>query len=236
MNELVVFKNEELRAEVRTIEIENEPWFVAKDVCDALGIGNVSMALSKLDNDEKGISKIDTLGGNQSLSIINESGLYSLILRSNKPEAKKFKKWVTSEVLPSIRKTGAYISTMPDFNNPAEAARAWADEYEKRKALEPKAEAYNVISNSNRLSTVTEIAGLFNMGRNTMYKWLRKNGYVMKHINKPYQKFIDAELFDWKVDRVNGMLHYVVLVTGKGILEIERKLQEEKEELLINNK
>ena len=127
-------------------------------------------------------------------------------------------------------------ATMPSYQEPDPIKRAelWIEERKQmlaleaeNKILEPKADAYNVISNSNRLSTVTEIAGLFNMGRNTMYKWLRKNGYVMKHINKPYQKFIDAELFDWKVDRVNGMLHYVVLVTGKGILEIERKLQEE---------
>ncbi|MFW9594008.1 MAG: Bro-N domain-containing protein, partial [Macromonas sp.] len=89
---------------------DGEPWFVAADVCAALEIGNVSMAANRLDADEKDISTVDTLGGAQELVVINESGLYSLILTSRKPEAKKFKKWVTSEVLPSIRKTGSYTA------------------------------------------------------------------------------------------------------------------------------
>ncbi len=93
---------------LRSIEKEGEPWFVAKDVCDELDLGNVSKAVSRLDEDEKGITTSDTLGGPQRVSIINESGLYSLIMTSRKPEAKRFKKWVTSEVLPQIRKTGRY--------------------------------------------------------------------------------------------------------------------------------
>jgi anti-repressor protein len=88
---------------VRIELINSEPWFVAKDVCDILELSNVSKALLSLDDDEKGITKVQTLGGEQSLLIVNESGLYNLIFRSNKPEAKKFRKWVTNEVLPSIR-------------------------------------------------------------------------------------------------------------------------------------
>lgn len=103
---------------MRVIVRDGEPWFVAADVCEALTIGNVSLAVngrpgrtdSGLDEDEKGIASVNTLGGDQEMAIINESGLYSLILTSRKPEAKKFKKWVTSEVLPSIRKTGAYVA------------------------------------------------------------------------------------------------------------------------------
>ncbi len=98
--------------QLRAITINNEPWFVAKQVCDALGHTNARMALQRLDNDEKGVRKVYTPGGEQEVNIINESGLYSLILRSNKPQAKAFKKWVTSEVLPSIRKSGSYI--LPD--------------------------------------------------------------------------------------------------------------------------
>ncbi|MGB4967297.1 MAG: Bro-N domain-containing protein [Candidatus Saccharimonadales bacterium] len=98
---------------VRVIMRGDEPWFVAVDVCEALTIGNSRMALDRLDDDEKGVSSIDTPGGNQELSIINESGLYSLILTSRKPEAKKFKKWVTAEVLPAIRKTGRYEAPIP---------------------------------------------------------------------------------------------------------------------------
>jgi addiction module RelE/StbE family toxin len=108
MNELTAFHFGEGR-EVRTLERNGEPWFVAKDVCDILDIQNRHDALAKqLDDDEKGVEKIYSLGGKQDTNIINESGLYNLIFRSNKPEAKAFRKWVTSEVLPSIRKTGRY--------------------------------------------------------------------------------------------------------------------------------
>ncbi len=104
---------------VRSVLIDGEPWFVAADVCRALGLGNTAMALERLDDDEKGVSSIDTPSKNQhgdygtvqqEMTIVNESGLYSLILGSRKPEAKRFKRWVTGDVLPSIRKTGAYVS------------------------------------------------------------------------------------------------------------------------------
>lgn len=93
---------------VRVLTREGEPWFVLADVCDVLEIGNPTMAARRLDNDEKGVNTIETLGGPQETSIINESGLYTLILTSRKAEAKRFRKWVTAEVLPSIRKTGSY--------------------------------------------------------------------------------------------------------------------------------
>jgi len=96
-------------SQVRVVTDENgEPLFVAADVCTVLGIQNTTDALKRLDNDEKGIDSIDTLGGAQEMSVINESGLYNLILGSRKPEAKRFKHWVTHEVLPTIRKTGTY--------------------------------------------------------------------------------------------------------------------------------
>ena len=96
---------------VRTVMQDGEPWFVAKDVCDVLGLSDVSKAIQALDEDEKGTNSIPTPGGTQQLSIVNEPGLYSLILRSRKPEAKQFKRWITHEVLPTIRKTGgAYLT------------------------------------------------------------------------------------------------------------------------------
>ena len=88
---------------------DGEPWWVAKDVCNVLGLTNSRMALEALDEDEKGVSKVYTLGGEQDMNIISESGLYALIMRSNKPEAKRFRKWVTGEVLPTLRKTGHYV-------------------------------------------------------------------------------------------------------------------------------
>ncbi|MEB4814601.1 DNA-binding protein [Bacillus thuringiensis] len=109
MDQLQVFNNEEF-GQVRTVVQGEDVWFVAQDVCDVLGINKQRDAYSRLDEDERGAVLVDTLGGQQNVNAINESGLYSLILRSRKPQAKAFKKWVTSEVLPSIRKHGAYMT------------------------------------------------------------------------------------------------------------------------------
>src|SRR5690554_3873496 len=107
MNQLTkIFNGNQLRI----INKDNQPWFVAKDVCDILKHSNSRVALSRLDEDEKGVSKVYTHGGYQQMSVINEFGLYSLVLTSNLPEAKKFKRWVTHEVIPSIRKHGAYMT------------------------------------------------------------------------------------------------------------------------------
>lgn len=108
-NEIVPFGYDDQL--VRTVMVDNVPWFVAKDVCAALELSDVSMSVSKLDDDEKLIQKIFVSGQNRDVVVVNESGLYTLILRSNKPEAKRFRKWVTSEVLPNIRKNGIYDIT-----------------------------------------------------------------------------------------------------------------------------
>ena len=108
-NKLVTFENAAF-GKIRTLTIDGEPWFVAADVCKALELGNPSMTVERLDADEKGISSIDTLGGKQRMAIINEPGLYSVILCSRKPEAKAFKRWITHEVIPAIRKYGGYMT------------------------------------------------------------------------------------------------------------------------------
>ncbi len=119
MNEIQIFKNEEF-GDIRTVTIDGEPWFVGKDVAEVLGYSNNRKALADhVDEDDKGVTKCDTPGGMQDLTIINESGLYSLILSSKLPNAKKFKHWVTSEVLPSIRKTGQY--QMPNLSKEMQA-------------------------------------------------------------------------------------------------------------------
>ena len=108
MNEVTVFNNEEF-GKVRTLTVNKEPWFVLRDVCNALGITHTTATAERLDRDEVSQTEvIDSLGRKQRAYIINESGLYAVMLRSDKPEAKRFRKWITSEVLPSIRKTGAY--------------------------------------------------------------------------------------------------------------------------------
>lgn len=137
---LALFKHEKFGSLRVVRSDQGDPWFMAKDVCECLGLENISEALRGLDEDEKiTLSNPDgnpRAGIPHQMNVVSEPGLYSLILRSRKPEAKAFKRWVTHEVIPSIRKTGAYATnnalTMPNFSNPAEAARAWADEYEAK--------------------------------------------------------------------------------------------------------
>lgn len=107
MNELQIFENPDF-GKIRAIEQNGEPWFVAADVCRALDIKNSRDALTRLDDDEKGVVLTDTPGGKQEVSIVNEPGLYTLVLGSRKPEAKAFKRWITHEIIPTIRKTGSY--------------------------------------------------------------------------------------------------------------------------------
>lgn len=140
MNDMKIFENSEFGA-VRVVDVNGEPWFVARDVCECLELGNPRTSIALLDEDEKGVHTMDTPGGQQKMSIVSEAGLYSLILRSRKPEAKAFKRWITHEVLPSIRKTGGY----GQWNLPRapksfpDALRMIADiEEEKQLALEQR--------------------------------------------------------------------------------------------------
>lgn len=201
-NEIKVFSNEEF-GKVRVLNIDNEPWFVGRDVAEVLGYSNTRDAISKhVDEEDKGVAKCDTPSGAQQMTIINESGMYSLILSSKLPDAKKFKRWVTSEVLPAIRKTGSY--NLPDFNNPAEAARAWAKEYEeKQKALaqvtemKPKAEFYDDVTGSTDtidIGSVAKVLNIPNMGRNKLFAFLRENK-ILNRRNEPYQEYVDKGYF-----------------------------------------
>lgn len=177
--QIQIFTNEEF-GQVRTMLIDGEPWFVGKDVAEALGYSNARDAISKhVDGDDKGVAKCDTPGGKQNLSIINESGMYALVFGSKLDSAKKFKHWVTSEVLPSIRKTGSYsiINRKPDsytIEDPAARARRWAEEYEEKQELQnqnvlllqeneemkPKAEFYDTVGNSDEAIKVADMAAL----------------------------------------------------------------------------
>lgn len=123
MNELTVFQNEQF-GQVRTIVKDGEPWFIAADVCRALEVKNARDAVARLDDDEKGVVLTDTLGGQQNMTIVNEPGLYALVLGSRKPEAKAFKRWITHEVIPSIRKHGAYLT--PETLGKAIADPQWS--------------------------------------------------------------------------------------------------------------
>ena len=256
MNELSIFNYGQ--NEVRTVQVDGEPWFVAKDVCDVLGISNVSDTLSKvLDDDEKGVDSIYTPGGNQQVSIVNEPGLYSLILRSRKPEAKTFKRWITHEVLPTIRKTnGAYLTLqkaeeiLHDPNLIIGLAqqvidlKAKTDHQQKQiEADRPKTIFADAVSASHTTILVGELAKLLHqngieIGQNRLFEWLRDNGYLIKRKgsdwNMPTQRSMELGLFEVKERTVNepsGSIRITktVKVTGKGQLYFVNKFIEERD-------
>ena len=170
MNELMVFNNAEF-GNVRTMEINGEPWFVGKDVAESLGYTNPTKAMQDhIDKEDLSFNETLKLSRQAGAWLINESGVYALIFGSKLPNARKFKHWVTSEILPTIRKTGSYSITQskPDsymIENPADRARRWAEEYEEKLALEskiaeqqPKVEYHDAVLNKSGLLTTTAIA------------------------------------------------------------------------------
>lgn len=161
MNEVQIFNNEEF-GQVRTLVINGEPWFVGKDVAEILGYSNTRKTLADhVDEEDKGVTKCDTLGGVQDLTVINESGLYSLILSSKMPNAKKFKHWVTSEVLPAIRKHGIYATdNVIDniLNNPDFGIQLLTKLKEERTARVEAERRNAILMHVNKTYTVTEIA------------------------------------------------------------------------------
>ena len=176
--------------EIRTLLINDEPYFVGKDVAQTLGYKNTRKALiDHVDEEDKGVTNRDTLGGKQDLTIINESGLYSLILKSKLPSAKKFKRWVTSEVLPTIRKHGMY-ATEDLLNNPdllIQVATQLKEERTNRliaeqrvNELQPKADYYDKILANKSLMTISVIAKNYGMSANKMNQTLHKLGVQYK--------------------------------------------------------
>lgn len=161
MNEVQIFNNEEF-GQVRTLVIDGEPWFVGKDVAEILGYSNTRKALADhVDEEDKGVTKCDTLGGVQDLTVINESGLYGLILSSKMPNAKKFKHWVTSEVLPAIRKHGIYATDNAIdniLNNPDFGIQLLTKLKEERTARVEAERRNAILMHVNKTYTVTEIA------------------------------------------------------------------------------
>ena len=233
-NKIQVFTNEKF-GKVRTLMINNEPWFVGKDVAVALGYKDTSDALKKhVDTEDKLTRRFADSGQSREMYIINESGVYSLVLSSNLPTAKKFKRWVTSEVLPSIRKTGGYV--MPKTFS--EALMAYAKEVEARERLElentemrPKAEFYDDVTGSEDTIDIGEVAKVLHMGigRNKLFQFLRDKK-VLAPNNAPYQRFIDAGYFR-RVEssyEVYGTTHVSVktVVFQRGVDYIRKLLKE----------
>lgn len=235
MNELTIFESEEF-GKVRVVEIDNEPWFVGKDVAEALGYMNTRQAIStNVDEEDRGVHPIDTPSGTQNMTIINESGMYSLVLQSKLESARKFKRWVTSEVLPSIRKTGGYH--VPKTY--AEALRAYADAVEAKeqlalenKELKPKAEFFDAVTDSKDAIPMADVAKVLDMGigRNKLFDFLRKQNILMEN-NRPYQKYIDAGYFrvvEQKFDKGYGEIgiNIKTLVFQRGVDFIRKRLRD----------
>lgn len=238
---LQVFTNAEYGS-VRTLMRNDEPYFVASDICKSLEIGNSSDAISRLDEDEKGVASIDTPGGEQIMAIVSESGLYSLILGSRKPGAKRFKRWITHEVIPSIRKYGAYMTPAtidniindPDFG--IKLLNALKEEREKTKQLtakieedKPKTVFADAVSASHTSILIGDLAKLiqqngYEIGQNRLFEWMRQNGYLIKNgssRNMPMQRYVEQGLFEIKestVQNPNGSIRITKTpkVTGKG--------------------
>ena len=213
-SDMQIFKNEQF-GEIRTVVIDGEPWFVAVDVCRALEIVNSSDALTRIDEDEKGVVLTDTPGGKQEVTTVNEPGLYSLVLGSRKPEAKVFKRWITHEVIPSIRKNGGYIAgqeTMSDVELMARALIVAQNVIEEKNRqisgltaenllMKPKAEYFDDLVDRKLLTNFRDTAKELHLGQKRFIAFLTDNGYAYRDAKGrilPHQKHVDAGLFELK--------------------------------------
>ena len=235
MNEVQLFNFES--HEVRSLLLNNEPWFVGKDVAEALGYSKARNAIAThIDSEDKKDAPIQgTLGGVQEMTVINESGLYSLVLSSKLPSAKKFKRWVTSEVLPALRKTGQYqVKELSGSELMAkaliEAQSVLAAKDKQIEEMKPKALFADAVATSHTSILVGELAKILkqngiDMGQKRLFAWLREKGYLIKRqgtdYNMPTQKAMDLGLFEIKEGSyVNGSGVNITTktpkVTGKG--------------------
>lgn len=218
MNEVKIFNSKEF-GDVRTVTIDGEPWFVGKDVAEALGYSNSRDALTKhVCSEDKGVAECDTLGGKQKLGIINESGLYALIFGSKLESTQRFKHWVTSEVLPAIRKTGGYQMQAPQGKEllalaVLEAQKTIEAQNEEIERMRPKEIFADAVSTSHTSILIGELAKLLKQngvdtGQNKLFAWMRENGYLIKRKgtdwNMPTQKAMEMGLFEVKESTVNN--------------------------------
>lgn len=238
MHNIIVFENKQF-GDLRTFveEGKQEPWFVAADVCRALELEQVTNAIRRLDDDEKALISIKGISrGNDKVSVVNEPGLYALVLGSRKAEAKEFKRWITHEVIPSIRKSGGYIAgqeSMSDADLMAKALLVAQRQIEQRDKqiteMQPKALFADAVSASKTSILVNEMAKLLRqngveIGEKKLFKLLRVNGYLCNKgelHNCPTQRAMDMGLFEIKETAITTSDGSVILrrtpkVTGKG--------------------
>lgn len=231
-----IFENEKF-GQIRTITKDGEPWFVLADVCRALEIRNSRMVAGRLDKDELMSVKLTSGGQRREMTVINESGLYAVIIRSDKPQAQSFRKWLTSEVIPTIRRTGGYVANedmfienyLPFLDEPYRnlfrLQMVFIDKLNERiRHDEPLVEFANQVANTNNLIDMNAMAKLARaenipVGRNKLFDRLKRMGVLMSN-NLPYQQYIDRGYFAVKesVFEVDGLkkTYQQTLVTGKG--------------------
>lgn len=249
MNEIQIFNNKEF-GNIRTVNIDGEPWFVGKDVANALGYSNNRKAISDHVGEEDkrdGVTIRDSIGREQNPILINESGMYSLIFGSKLESAKRFKHWVTSEVLPEIRKTGGYQSVPQGKELLAlavlEAQKTIEEQNHKIKEMQPKAIFADAVSASETSILVGDLAKLicqngYQIGQKRLFEWLRQNGYLMKcgsSRNMPTQRYLEQGLFEVKESNVQNpdgsiRITRTTKITGRGQLYFVNKFLGRKEE------
>lgn len=235
MNELKIFNSEEF-GDVRTVTINGDPWFVGKDVAAALGFTNPRDAISThVFDEDKGVESIDTLGGKQKMTVINESGLYALVFGSRLKSAQRFKHWVTSEVLPAIRRTGGYQVPAPQGKEllalaVLEAQKTIEEQSKAIERMKPKVIFANAVETSHTSILIGDLAKLLkqngvDIGQKRLFDWMRKKGYLIKRKgsdwNMPTQKAMDMKVFEVKESTVNNpdgsvRINRTTKVTGKG--------------------
>lgn len=233
MNELQIFNSEEF-GEIRTITKDNEPWFVASDICRSLDLSNPTMAMQRIDDDEKAKFNLGLSGGET--NCVNEYGLYSLVLASRKREAKDFKRWITHEVLPSIRKNGGYIAGQETLSDDELMAKALlvaqnkiAERDKQIERMKPKEIFADAVATSHTSILVGDLAKLicqngYQIGQKRLFVWLRDKGYLIKSgssYNMPTQRYIEQGLFEIKESNLvnpDGSVRITRTpkVTGKG--------------------
>lgn len=244
MSNIKIFENPEFGS-IRTVDVNNEPWFVGKDVCEALRYSNSRKALADhIKENHKGVTFCDTLGGKQRITIIDEAGLYSLVMRAKTEKAEAFQEWVTSEVLPAIRKTGGYLAGSEDMTDAEIMAKAvlvaqstirQRDQRIKElesdvAAAKPKVLFADAVSASDSTILIGDLAKLIKqnghpIGQKRLFCWMREQGYLIKRAgadyNSPTQRAMELGLFKIKETAISHSDGHVSVskttkVTGKG--------------------
>lgn len=238
MTDLQQFTSDQF-GDIRALSLDGEPWFVGKDIAERLGYTNPLKAIrDHVDPEDKGVNEMDTPGGRQPLIFINESGLYSLVLSSKLPSAKAFKRWVTHDVIPTIRKTGGYVNDtsafvnayFPELNETQKSVIGTMLDESRRMGQQLKEQAAKVlfadaVTASSTSILIGELAKLIKqngveIGQNRLFKWLRENGFLMRD-NMPTQYAMERGLFvvtERTINNPDGSVRITrtTKVTGKG--------------------